>query len=270
MAGLEGRMFAPMGVSYLLTLMMSLVVSLTVTPVLSSFLLPTAGFIERSGDPPLLRVLKWLDSHILRFTLRHAWTILAVTALIVVISVVSILWMGGEFLPPFNEGTFTIGLITSPGTSLEESNPLGTIAEKILLEIPEVTHVSRRTGRAELGEHAEGVDSSEIDVGVRESERPRSGFGWALVRAIPGLHRDGVERLGRDREPVLADIRDKLTVMPGVVLNIGQPISHRLDHIMSGIRAQVAVKIFGLVRTLLVGAMLGLSSRSRGRWLRRR
>ncbi|MBI3467213.1 MAG: efflux RND transporter permease subunit, partial [Planctomycetes bacterium] len=245
MAGLEGRMFAPMGVSYLLTLVMSLAVSLTVTPVLAAYLLPNASFMEKADDPFVVRVLKWADTHLLRFTLRHAYAILAATAVIVMISVASILWMGGEFLPPFNEGTFTVNVIASPGTSLEESNRLGTIAEEMLKEIPEVTHVSRRTGRAELDEHAEGVNYSEIDVGVREPERAKAGVWWAIVRAVPGLHRYGVEHTGRERAAVLADIRDKLTNMPGVVLNIGQPISHRLDHIMSGIRAQIAVKIFG-------------------------
>ncbi len=245
LAGLEGRMFAPMGVSYLLTLLMSLVVSLTVTPVMASYLLPRAKFIEHAGDPFLLRWLKWLDRHVLRFTLRHAYAILATTAVVVLISVATILWMGGEFLPPFNEGTFTISMMAGPGTSLEESNRLGNQVESMLREIPEVTHVSRRTGRAELDEHAENVNFSEIDVGVRDSERPKPGVGWAVLRAVPGLHGFGSERLGRDRDLVLAEIRDKLTVLPGVVLNIGQPISHRLDHIMSGIRAQVAVKLFG-------------------------
>jgi CzcA family heavy metal efflux pump len=245
MAGLEGRMFVPMGVSYLLTLVMSLVVSLTVVPVLASYLLPGARFIEKPGDPWLLRALKSVDTQVLRFTLRHSYAILLSTSVIVLISVTSILWMGGEFLPPFNEGTFTVNLIASPGTSLDESNRLGTIAERILQEIPEVTRVSRRTGRAELDEHAEGVNYSEIDVGVREPERPKGGIVAAVLRAIPGLRGWGVERVGRDRSAVLADVRDKLTTMPGVVLNVGQPISHRLDHIMSGIRAQIAVKIFG-------------------------
>jgi Cu/Ag efflux pump CusA len=245
MAGLEGRMFAPLGISYLLTLVMSLLVSLTVTPVLASYLLPSARFIEQAGDPLLLRWLKAADTRVLRFTLRHAYAILAGVAVLVVLATASIWWMGGEFLPPFNEGTFTVNLVASPGTSLEESNRLGTIAERTLREIPEVTHVSRRTGRAELDEHAEGVNYSELDVGVAEPERPHPGLGGALVRAIPGLHQFAARRVGRDRAAVLADIRDKLATMPGVVLNVGQPISHRLDHIMSGIRAQIAVKVFG-------------------------
>lgn len=148
--------------------------------------------------------------------------------------------------PDFNEGTLTIGAIATPGTNLKESNRLATQAEKMLLEIPEVTHVSRRTGRAELDEHAENVNFSEIDVGLQESEQPLPGFLNSVLRAIPGLHRFGVEKVGRPREVVLKEIRDTLgSFPPTLVFNIGQPISHRLDHIMSGIRAQVAVKLYG-------------------------
>jgi CzcA family heavy metal efflux pump len=243
--GLEGRMFAPLGVSYLLTLVASLVVSLTVTPALASVVLPGARFLQRERDPLLLRSLKWLDARVLRFTLRHATPILLAVALLVVASVSSIAWMGGEFLPEFNEGTLTIAATAPPGTSLAESNRLGGRIERMLMEVPEVTHVARRTGRAELDEHAENVNFSEIDVGLAESERPRPGLLYAVLRAIPGLHRRGVVPVGRPREVVLADIRDRLSQVPGVVFNIGQPISHRLDHIMSGIRAQVAVKLFG-------------------------
>ncbi len=245
LSGLEGRMFAPMGIAYILTLMASLLVSLTITPVLASYLLPKAKFLLEEKDSFVVRWLKAIDLRALRFTLRHPMKILAVALLLITTSVVTIPFMGGEFLPPFNEGTFTITLIASPGTGLVESDRLGRTAEQMLMEIDEVTHVSRRTGRAELDEHAENVNFSEIDVGVREPERPEPGWGNALLRFIPGLNRFGTETVGRPRNEVLDDIRDRLTSMPGVTLNIGQPISHRLDHIMSGIRAQVAVKIFG-------------------------
>ena len=238
-------MFAPLGVSYLLTLLASLLVSLTVTPALASLVLPRARFLERQGDPLLLRVLKWLDARLLRFTLRHTTAILLAVAVLVVASVASIAWMGGEFLPEFNEGTLTIAATAPPGTNLAESDRLGTRIERMLMEIPEVTHVARRTGRAELDEHAENVNFSEIDVGLVEPERPLPGVQNAILRAMPGLRERGVERVGRPRGVVLAEIRDALSEMPGVVFNIGQPISHRLDHIMSGIRAQVAVKLFG-------------------------
>ncbi len=246
LAGLEGRMFAPLGLSYLLTLLSSLVVSLTVTPVLASYLLPQAKFLQSERDPFLLRWLKWADAFLLRFVLRHTTLVLVAVTLMVLLSVTTIFWMGGEFLPDFNEGTLTIGATATPGTSLQESNRLSARAETMLMEIPEVTHVSRRTGRAELDEHAENVNFSEIDVGLQEPEEPLPGWQYSILRAIPGLHRYGVERIGRPREVVLQDIRDKLgNFPPTLVFNIGQPISHRLDHIMSGIRAQIAVKLYG-------------------------
>jgi len=245
LAGLEGRLFAPLGLSYVVTLVASLVVSLTVTPVLASYLLPNARFLKEHGDPFLMRWLKLLDTRLLHFTLRHAYAVLGAVAVLVMLSVTSILWMGGEFLPPFNEGTLTIAAEAPPSTSLEESNRIGVLVEKSLLQIPEVTNVSRRTGRAELDEHAENVNFSEIDVGLIEPERSKPGFFYSVLRGIPGLHRFGVEHVGRPREVVLAEIRDKLSEMPGIVFNIGQPISHRLDHIMSGIRSQIAVKLYG-------------------------
>lgn len=245
LSGLEGRMFAPMGIAYILTLMASLLVSLTITPVLASYLLPKARFLAVERDSFVVRWLKAGDAHVLRYTLRHPMLILSVSLVLILISLATIPFMGGEFLPPFNEGTFTITLMTPPGTNLEESNRVGSLAEKMMLEIDEVTHVSRRTGRAELDEHAENVNYSEIDVGVREPWQPKLGIGYTLLRLVPGLSRFAYDEVGRPRSAVLADIRDRLTAIPGVVLNIGQPISHRLDHIMSGIRAQIAVKIFG-------------------------
>jgi len=245
LAGLEGRIFAPLGVAYMTSLLASLVVSLTVTPVLASLLLPNARFLDVPGDPFLLRILKIGTSRVLRWTLRHTSLVLGSTVLLVAASLLTLGWMGGEFLPPFNEGTFTINFQTEPGTSLEESQRLASQAEQLLLQIPEVLAVSRRTGRAELDEHAEGVNSSEFDVRVADSQKPVSGWFAAVLRAIPVAHILGYETTSRPRHEVLADIRDRVTLIPGVRVNIGQPISHRLDHIMSGIRAQVAVKIFG-------------------------
>jgi len=243
--GLEGRMFAPLGVAYITALMASLVVSLTVTPVLGSYLLPGAKFLDDERDSLLLRGLKWVAERMLRYTLRHATAILVVVGVLVVVSVTSIAWMGGEFLPPFNEGTLTINVQTEPGTSLSESNRVARHVETLLLDVPEVVFVSRRTGRAELDEHAEGVNSSEIDVGLVPRERSKPGAFFAAIRLIPIAHLWGTEQSGRPRDQVLADIRMKVTSVPGVKVNIGQPISHRLDHIMSGVRAQIAVKIFG-------------------------
>jgi CzcA family heavy metal efflux pump len=245
MAGLEGRMFAPLGLAYIISLLASLLVSLTFTPVLGSYLLPRARFLEERGDPFLLRWLKALDATVLRFTLRHAYAILGVVSLLVGLSLISIFWMGGEFLPPFNEGTLTINLQMEPGTSLEESQRVAGRAEMLLLRVPEVLSVSRRTGRAELDEHAEGVNSSEIDVRVQEPRPTKPGWTYSLLRLVPIAHLWGYDRVGRPREDVLADIRDKITSIPGVKVNVGQPISHRLDHMMSGVRAQIAVKVFG-------------------------
>jgi Cu/Ag efflux pump CusA len=162
-----------------------------------------------------------------------------------VVTMSAVFGMGTEFLPAFNEGTVTVGFQLPPGTSLAESGRVAALAELSLLQIPEVAAVSRRTGRAEQDEHAEGVNSSELDVRLVPHERAKPGVRAAMFRAVPGLHGYGVEKWGRPPEQVLADIRDRVGGVPGVTANVGQPISHRLDHIMSGVRAQVAVKVFG-------------------------
>jgi Cu/Ag efflux pump CusA len=219
LGGLEGRLFAPLGLAYIVSLAASLVVSLTVTPVLASFLLPRARFLEKRKDPLLLRGLKWLDARLVRFALRHPRPILAGVVVLASLSVLAVLGMGGDFLPPFNEGALTVNVQAEPGTNLRESDRLGRRVEDLLLEVPEVVSVARRTGRAEMDEHAEGVHASEIDVRLLDHTRPRT--------------------------QILADIRDRVTSLPGDKVNVGQPISHRLDHILSGVRAQVAVKVFG-------------------------
>ncbi len=243
--GLEGRMFAPLGIAYITSLLSSLVVALTVTPVLASYLLPQARFLAAKRDPWLLRMLKKVTERMLHVTLRNANLILIAVALLCTISITSIAWMGGEFLPPFNEGTLTINVQAEPGTSLAESNRVARQVEELLLTVPEVTSISRRTGRAELDEHAEGVHSSEIDVRLMPHEIQKPGLFFAAVRLVPVAHYWGYLRQGRSRNEVLDDVRDKVTSVPGVKINIGQPISHRLDHIMSGVRAQIAVKVFG-------------------------
>lgn len=245
LAGLEGRMFAPLALAYIVSLLASLAVSLTVTPVLASLLLPRARFMERQADPFLLRLLKRIDTRLLQFSLKRPWPILVTTLTLAVLSKLMVFWMGAEFLPPFNEGTLTVNVQTEPGTRLQESERVAGRAEKALLEVPEVKTVSRRTGRAELDEHAEGVNSSELDIQVQEHERPIPGLLYDIVRGIPGLHRWGFTRGGRPRAEVVVDIRERIAVIPGVKVNIGQPISHRLDHMLSGVRAQIAVKVFG-------------------------
>ena len=245
MSGLEGRMFAPLALAYVVSLGASLVVSLTVTPALASLVLPRARFLNRPRDPVVLRALKWLAARVVRRALRHPRTILVVAGLFAVAANLAVLGMGSEFLPPFNEGTLTVNVQTRPGTSLEESKRVAERAEAQLWEVPEVLAVARRTGRAEQDEHAEGVNSSELEVRLVPHERPKPGFGNAVLRAVPGLHRRGVEVSGRPHAAVTADIRERLSKLPNVNVNVGQPISHRLDHIMSGVRAQVAVKVFG-------------------------
>ena len=245
MAGLEGRMFAPLGLAYIISLICSLIVSLTFTPVLGSFLLSQTKFLEADTDPLLMRWLKRLDEAALRYTLRHASLILGFVAVLISLACVSIFWMGGEFLPPFNEGTLTISMRMEPGTSLDESQRVAERAERLILDVSEVLSVSRRTGRAELDEHAEGVNSSEIDVRLVEHRPPKSGWGFGVLRLVPIAHLWGFDSVGRPRDAVIADIRDRISNIPGAAINIGQPISHRLDHMMSGIRAQIAVKVFG-------------------------
>ncbi len=245
LAGLEGRMFAPLGLAYIISLLSSLLVSLTITPVLGYYLLPNARFLDTEEDSWLLRWMKRLDEKLLRVTLRHARAVLAVVAVLVLMSISAIAWMGGEFLPPFNEGTLTINVQTEPGTSLAESSRVARLAEELVAEVPEVISLSRRTGRAELDEHAEGVNSSELDVRLMEHQRQKEGAWYAALRLIPLAHLWGYETISRPREVVIADIRDKLGHIPSVKLNVGQPISHRLDHIMSGVRAQIAIKVFG-------------------------
>ena len=196
-----------------------MVVSLTVTPALARLLLPRGTSDRERGDSWLVRHLKAMDRRVLAFTLPRPGLLLVVTAALVLGALISVPFLGRSFLPPFNEGTATINLLAAPGTSLDASNQLGTLAERMLLSVPEVESVGRRTGRAELDEHAEGVHYTEIDVDFREE--------------------------GRDRPQVLADIRARLASLPGVTVNLGQPISHRLDHLLSGVRAAIAVKVFG-------------------------
>ncbi|MDY7227129.1 efflux RND transporter permease subunit [Hyalangium rubrum] len=218
MGGIEGRLFAPLGVAYIVSIVASLLVSLTVTPVLCAYLLPKARFLEH-GDSALVRALKARARKLYEVSLAHPGAVLSAAVLLVLVAVASVPFMGRAFLPAFSEGTATVNVLAAPGTSLEESNRYGLLAERLIVSIPEVRTVGRRTGRAEQDEHAEGVHYSELDVDFKEGGRPRN--------------------------EVLADMRARLAQLPGVSVSIGQPISHRLDHLLSGIRAQVAVKVFG-------------------------
>ena len=219
MQGIEGKIFAPLGIAYITSIIASLVVSLTLTPALCSYLLNNIKTHEEK-DSVLVRFLKRQDTKFLHWGLARPKFIIGIAMLLIVAAAGIVPFFGTEFLPPFNEGSFTINFSTPAGTSLEESNRIGTMGEKLMLRVPEVEYVSRRTGRAELDEHVEPVSNSEIEVELKDNNT-------------------------RTRDEILADIRKELTILKGVSVNVGQPISHRLDHLLSGVRSQVAIKLFG-------------------------
>jgi HME family heavy-metal exporter len=215
--GIEGRLFAPLGVAYIVSILASMIVSVTVTPVLAYYLLPRMKQLH-AGDSPLVARLKRRDAMLLHWSFGHGRALLAGAFAAVVLAAASIPFFPRSFLPPFNEGTLTVTLLLNPGTSLAESNRIGALAERLAAQVPEVAQVGRRTGRAEADEHAEGVHTTELEIDLKPSDR--------------------------DREAVIGDLRHRLAALP-VSLNIGQPISHRLDHLLSGVRAQIALKIYG-------------------------
>ncbi len=220
LGGIEGRIFAPLGIAYIVSILASLAVSLTITPALCAYLLPNGKFLKKEEDGPLVRFLKKANrKFFLVPSLGKPWLALGFVFLLMAMALISFPFLGKEFLPPFNEGTATINILSPPGTSLLESDRIGAIAEKLILKVPEVVSTGRRTGRAEEDDHAEGVHYTEIDVDLKPTQRRR--------------------------ETILADIRFNLQQIPGIAVNLGQPISHRIDHLLSGIRAQVAVKLYG-------------------------
>ena len=219
LGSVEGRLLKPLGFAYVIALIASLFVALTVTPVLCSWLLPNSTAIVGGEEPRLTRRLKtWYEPWLLR-ALRHWKTVAAGAVALLLAACGGIAMAGRSFLPEFNEGALTVSAVTIPGTSLADSNALGAALEKLLLMVPEVTSTARRTGRAELDEHVQGVESAEIDVRLEIKDRPK--------------------------DEVLADIRERGSLLPGTNVTVGQPISHRIDHMLSGTRANVAVKIFG-------------------------
>ncbi len=219
LGGIEGRLFVPLGVAYIISILASLVVSITVTPILCSYLLPQSKAIHEEKDGRLVRYLKEKAQWVLKHTLHRPKAVLGGALLLLILSVALLPLMGRNFLPAFNEGTATIGVAAAPGISLAASDKLGIEIEEAILSVPEVKSTVRRTGRAEMDEHAEGVHWSEIDVDFKVG--------------------------GRDRDIVLQEIREKIEKTGDVYVNLGQPISHRLDHLLSGVRAQIAVKVFG-------------------------
>lgn len=219
LSGIEGKIFAPLGVAYIVSIIASLFVAVSVTPALCSYLLPSMKKMEEEKDGFLVRVLKRGEKVMLDLAFKTRHALLIIVGVAFTASIGLGLTFGKEFLPEFNEGSVTINALLAPGISLEEANRVGALAEKLVLEVPEASLVGRRTGRAELDDHAQSIHSSELEVEL--------------------------EDLGRSREEVLGDIRARLDTIPGLATNIGQPISHRIDHILSGVRAQIAVKVFG-------------------------
>ena len=220
LTGMEGRMLAPLGIAFIVALCASTVVALTLTPVLCSYLLGTPKEDKKlSQEPYVARKLKEGYARLLEAALKFdKWVVGGVVALFVVAMAI-FFSLGRSFLPPFNEGSFTINVSTMPGISLDESDKIGRKAEELLLSVPEIQTVGRKTGRAELDEHALGVNTSEI-------EAP-----FVLGK--------------RSKEEVAADVREKLSSIPGVAVEVGSPISHRIDAMLSGTRAGIAIKLFG-------------------------
>jgi len=219
LAGVEGRLLQPLGIAYLVALGASLIVAVTVTPVLCYFLLPKSEGVQTEHEPRFVQWIKSRYAPILQSALAHPWRYALPAVVVLAIALLATTRMGRAFLPEFNEGSLTISAVTLPGTSLAESDALGRVVEQTLLGFPEVVSVARRTGRAELDEHAQGVEAAELDVSIVMKDRNKHEF--------------------------LEALRAAFSQVPGMNITIGQPISHRIDHMLSGTRANIAVKIFG-------------------------
>lgn len=219
LTGMEGRLLAPLGIAFITALCASTVVALTLTPVLCSFLLGRKQ--GKNGEKESVVAL-WLNRHynsLLQKAINRKRVVISITGTLFVLALVVFFSLGRSFLPPFNEGSFTINVSTMPGISLEESDKIGSRVEKILLQIPEIKTVGRKTGRAELDEHALGVNNSEIEA--------------------PFVLAD------RSKDEVIDDIRSRLEEIPGVSIEVGAPITHRIDAMLSGTQANIAIKLFG-------------------------
>ena len=220
LSGMEGRMLIPLGIAFIVALFASTVVALTLTPVLCSYMLTTKRALKKNEKEPFVsRTLKVGYKKALERALHHKKVVIGTCAALLIFSIIIMTGLGRSFLPPFNEGSLTINISTMPGISLEESDNMGRMAEKILLDIPEIQTVARKTGRAELDEHALGVNVSEMEAPFELDKRSRDEF--------------------------LADVRRRLGELKGVNIEIGQPISHRIDAMLSGTKANIAIKLFG-------------------------
>jgi CzcA family heavy metal efflux pump len=219
LAGIEGRLLAPLAFAYIVALLASLAVAIVVTPALCYAFLPAAASIQRGHDGWLTRVLKERFARVLPHVLDRPAAVLVAAVTLFAVAAFALTRAGTSFLPEFHEGSLTVQANTLPGTSLAKSDEIGRRVERILLSQPEVIATARRTGRAEYDEHVQGVEAAEIDVGLRETGRPRG--------------------------ELLAELRRQFSTLPGTNVTIGQPISHRIDHMLSGTRANIAVKVFG-------------------------
>lgn len=220
LSGMEGRMLKPLGIAFVVSLFVSLVVAMTLTPLLCKMLLSNEKYLERNEkDKWLTQKLNAQYEKILVWTLKHKTLVISSALGLFVLALITFTTLGRSFLPEFNEGSLTLSVICKPGTSLEESNRLGTLVETELLSIPEVESTARRTGRGELDEHSQTVNSAEIDVNFTLKDRTA--------------------------EEIKAEVRSKLAGIPGVAATVGQPLGHRIDHMLSGTRANIAIKLFG-------------------------
>lgn len=220
LSGMEGKLLAPLGIAFIVSLFASLIVSITLTPVLAGYLLTGDAMLDRqSRESWLVTRLQQFYRRSLVNVMKFKSVILAASGVLLIVALIVLATTGRSFLPDFNEGSLVISAVSVPGISLDESNKLGAAVEKTLLGIPEIKMTTRRTGRAELDEHAQGVNAAEIDAPFELKERSREEF--------------------------LEDVRDKLAGISGVAITIGQPISHRIDHMLSGTRANIAIKIYG-------------------------
>jgi CzcA family heavy metal efflux pump len=227
LTGIEGRLLHPLGLAFTIALAASLLTALTVTPALCYFLLPKSRTVRGAHEPPLVAWLKRMYSRPLDWALRRPGWVAVPSAGLLAASLIAVNSMGRNFLPEFNEGALVVGLVTVPGTSLAQSDELAHLVEETLMRHPEIAAIGRRTGRAEEDEHVQGVEASEIDL---------------------TLDMDAPARLGlpkRSKAELLQALRADLAIIPGVQATFGQPISHRIDHMLSGTRASIAVKVFG-------------------------
>ncbi|WP_420575399.1 efflux RND transporter permease subunit [Ekhidna sp.] len=220
LSGMEGRLLQPLGIAFITSVLTSLIVAVTVTPVLCSYLLKSEKVLTRQAEGTKVeRFLRARYVGVLERTLKFPKTVIGLTVGAFIVSLILLTQLGRSFLPEFNEGSLVISAVGVPGMSLEESNKNGKLIEQLLLEMPEVEVVTRRTGRAELDEHAQGVNAAEIDVPFTLD--------------------------GKSKEQFFEEVRTKLSVVPGINITLGQPIAHRIDHMLSGTRANIAIKIFG-------------------------